>query len=155
MPIRSAADRSSVLANSSSGGTLIRKTSLFFGPFRRRAVKQPTVNTRRDILVRDCSSRRLVTPNARRLRADHDVAVTIDSRSDPTSSRCQISRDRMLPVGHHDGCGIVFRRTSFMTPRSTREWWSQTGSNRRPPACKAGALPTELWPRQGSVISSQ
>jgi hypothetical protein len=34
-----------------------------------------------------------------------------------------------------------------MIPRSTREWWSQTGSNRRPPACKAGALPTELWPR--------
>jgi hypothetical protein len=27
-------------------------------------------------------------------------------------------------------------------------WWSQTGSNRRPPACKAGALPTELWPHQ-------
>ena len=26
-------------------------------------------------------------------------------------------------------------------------WWSQTESNRRPPACKAGALPTELWPR--------
>jgi hypothetical protein len=28
-------------------------------------------------------------------------------------------------------------------------WWSQTGSNRRPPACKAGALPTELWPLTG------
>src|SRR6187200_874360 len=26
------------------------------------------------------------------------------------------------------------------------EWWSQPGSNRRPPACKAGALPAELWP---------
>ena len=25
-------------------------------------------------------------------------------------------------------------------------WWSQAGSNRRPPACKADALPTELWP---------
>src|SRR6476661_933815 len=25
-------------------------------------------------------------------------------------------------------------------------WWSQTGSNRRHPACKAGALPAELWP---------
>ena len=25
-------------------------------------------------------------------------------------------------------------------------WWSQAGSNRRPPACKAGALPSELWP---------
>ena len=34
-------------------------------------------------------------------------------------------------------------------------WWSQTGSNRRPPACKAGALPTELWPRQVSVIRDQ
>ena len=31
--------------------------------------------------------------------------------------------------------------------RSSEDWWSQTGSNRRPPACKAGALPTELWPR--------
>ena len=25
-------------------------------------------------------------------------------------------------------------------------WWSQSGSNRRPHACKARALPTELWP---------
>ena len=32
--------------------------------------------------------------------------------------------------------------------RSSNEcWWSQTGSNRRPHACKARALPTELWPR--------
>ena len=29
-----------------------------------------------------------------------------------------------------------------------KKWWSQTGSNRRPPACKAGALPAELWPRK-------
>ncbi len=28
-------------------------------------------------------------------------------------------------------------------------WWSQTGSNRRPQACKASALPTELWPLRG------
>ena len=28
-----------------------------------------------------------------------------------------------------------------------KDWWSQTGSNRRPQACKASALPTELWPR--------
>ena len=27
------------------------------------------------------------------------------------------------------------------------EWWRMTGSNRRPPACKAGALPAELIPR--------
>ena len=33
------------------------------------------------------------------------------------------------------------------TARPEREWWSQTESNRRHPACKAGALPTELWPQ--------
>jgi hypothetical protein len=36
--------------------------------------------------------------------------------------------------------------------RRSTIWWSQTGSNRRPHACKARALPTELWPpdkRQG------
>ena len=36
-------------------------------------------------------------------------------------------------------------------PAEAREasegWWSQTGSNRRPHACKARALPAELWPR--------
>ncbi len=26
------------------------------------------------------------------------------------------------------------------------KWWRMTGSNRRPPACKAGALPAELIP---------
>jgi hypothetical protein len=39
------------------------------------------------------------------------------------------------------GCGKHSLRT-----RRDPGWWSQTGSNRRPPACKAGALPTELWP---------
>jgi hypothetical protein len=31
--------------------------------------------------------------------------------------------------------------------------WSQPGSNRRPPACKAGALPTELWPLRGTSLT--
>jgi hypothetical protein len=42
--------------------------------------------------------------------------------------------------------GLSFSRTSFLKV-GRAAWWSQTGSNRRPPACKAGALPTELWPR--------
>ena len=33
--------------------------------------------------------------------------------------------------------------------RQSTVWWSQTGSNRRPHACKARALPTELWPQVG------
>src|SRR6201985_1019117 len=35
-----------------------------------------------------------------------------------------------------------------LSASGSRAWWSQTGSNRRPHACKARALPTELWPRQ-------
>ena len=33
------------------------------------------------------------------------------------------------------------------------EWWRWTGSNRWPPACKAGALPTELHPQSICYIS--
>ena len=36
-----------------------------------------------------------------------------------------------------------------------REWWSQTGSNRRPHACKARALPTELWPRRRTEVTGR
>ncbi len=31
------------------------------------------------------------------------------------------------------------------------DWWSRSGSNRRPQACKARALPTELRPRIGNT----
>ena len=34
------------------------------------------------------------------------------------------------------------------------QWWRQPGSNRRHPACKAGALPTELCPR-GTSLSTR
>src|SRR6202165_6289099 len=47
------------------------------------------------------------------------------------------------------------RRGSLRNARACRAvagaasegWWSQTGSNRRPHAWKARALPAELWPR--------
>ena len=39
------------------------------------------------------------------------------------------------------------RPTSCHTTPNLQHWWSRTGSNRRPPACKAGALPAELRPR--------
>ena len=48
---------------------------------------------------------------------------------------------------------VCFRRSRisvlipvFCLPRS--DWWSRSGSNRRPQACKARALPTELRPLQ-------
>ena len=38
-------------------------------------------------------------------------------------------------------------RSQVTGVRLVQPWWSRTGSNRRPPACKAGALPIELRPR--------
>src|SRR5512133_3071965 len=38
----------------------------------------------------------------------------------------------------------AFSNATVLTPH---QWWRMTGSNRRPPACKAGALPAELIPR--------
>ena len=76
------------------------------------------------------------------------VAVT-RSLGTISSSRCQITRacKRRVDATHcmrefffADELAGVCRVTSEV-------WWSQTESNRRPPACKAGALPTELWPR--------
>ena len=58
-------------------------------------------------------------------------------------------RDQASGISHqtntppHDPNNVSLSR---MSSSATKEWWSQTGSNRRPPACKAGALPTELWP---------
>ena len=41
-------------------------------------------------------------------------------------------------------------------PFRMKGWWSQTDSNRRHPACKAGALPTELWPlTSGELLKAQ
>ena len=47
--------------------------------------------------------------------------------------------------------GAHTARVAFATPSGRALalcgwWWRMTGSNRRPPACKAGALPAELIP---------
>ena len=60
------------------------------------------------------------------------------------SSRCQSNR-RIWPAEPLSLRGLDFRCLRSVCLFTV--WWSQTGSNRRPPACKAGALPTELWPR--------
>ena len=41
---------------------------------------------------------------------------------------------------------FIYGRVATPEAHDQETWWSQTGSNRRPHACKARALPTELWP---------
>jgi hypothetical protein len=59
------------------------------------------------------------------------IPATLSRRTERGISRLQTSSDKRCQ-----------RTISF-----SMRWWRQTGSNRRPPACKAGALPTELCPR--------
>ena len=52
----------------------------------------------------------------------------------------RITRDQVVRTKHCTQCFVLL-------PDYNRLWWRMTGSNRRPPACKAGALPAELIPR--------
>ena len=76
----------------------------------------------------ECSSRRTQCP-----RRISSLRCPLTSSSSPhfceSDETCSLQRLLLCPL---------------ISPASP--WWSQTGSNRRPPACKAGALPAELWP---------
>ena len=139
MPIRMTIDRlqttdflSSGLCRPSSDGT-DRKTSLQRSSDGGRSGSTDFAACRLVRLIR-------LEPEFLRTRSSGSRARWRSDRS--SSSRCQIAR---VPGarGPRGEAKIRSRRTS-MVP----DWWSQTGSNRRPPACKAGALPTELWPLQ-------
>ena len=71
------------------------------------------------------------------------------NRQHCVSSRCpkirswtlrSINTTKLALIQH-----TIFEVGSF-GPIQAKAWWSQTGSNRRHPACKAGALPAELRP---------
>ena len=51
-----------------------------------------------------------------------------------------------------DGPRVRAPRSQRSRHRRSRTKWSGSESNRRPPACKAGALPIELPPRRTSMI---
>lgn len=60
-----------------------------------------------------------------------------------TMSNNAFDRRRLMPG--HQSRKTYLSSDKYSTP-FPRKWWSQTGSNRRPPECKSGALPAELWP---------
>ena len=51
-----------------------------------------------------------------------------------------------LPKACRVGEAFALVPSPFFASGKNRCWWSRTGSNRRPEACKATALPTELRP---------
>ena len=57
------------------------------------------------------------------------------------------SRAFRLPLGLRCILPRNVQLSKIKNPLIATRWWRQPGSNRRHPACKAGALPTELCPR--------
>ena len=71
-------------------------------------------------------------------------AVTSLSLHDVRAGACP-GRTRWHPGGRRQRA----KRMRARSPRLAAGWWSLPGSNRRPSACKADALPAELRPRAG------
>src|SRR6202790_4302574 len=63
-------------------------------------------------------------------------------------------RARLRPLGYGAAAFACFATREHGVPcgavacEASEGWWSQAGSNRRPLACHASALPAELWPRR-------
>ena len=74
----------------------------------------------------------------------HALCALMSSRVCPPSFRGSRANPSIHNVIRRSGRNLTGNLVSLRS--LSRFWWSQTGSNRRPHACKARALPTELWP---------
>jgi hypothetical protein len=76
------------------------------------------------------------------VRSSHQSYRPLESRTTLKNA----VRSQILHRPGFPGCvGLLLRA------RAASTWWSWSGSNRRPPECKSGALPAELQPlRLGS-----
>ena len=154
--------------NAACGRTLIRKTSLLrkINPMMRRS----------SFINKDIYQPAHLAMNERRNVPEIVIAICELLRRSQTRINLLFTMSEIphaRPV-KDNACEVMFRGRCFWRPwsarlrsfelrrarlalrllrgRATRSpkgeaWWSQTGSNRRPHACKARALPAELWPR--------
>ena len=77
------------------------------------------------------------------------TCVTNDARYDLLFTMSDITQpSHTHGIRAHESIDAGSREFLLFGRAGKPDWWSQTGSNRRPPACKAGALPAELWPRK-------
>ena len=74
----------------------------------------------------------------------HALCFLMSSQVGPSSFRGSRANPSIHNVIRRPGRNLTGNLVSLRS--LSRFWWSQTGSNRRPHACKARALPTELWP---------
>ena len=72
----------------------------------------------------------------------------LNIRNNPNLSSLHNFIQNRQPSGTNPtSCKLASSNDVFAPSICQNLWWRRTGSNRRPPACKAGALPAELRPR--------
>jgi hypothetical protein len=141
MPTRTRRANPLRVSEARNDGTLIRKTSLqdrTDNPL--RSSKRLTKQFRTILRSYGHAGSAYRTRSLSRSRSD--------TRNDLLFTMSDITRlSHTHEIRAHESIDAGSRELLFWTSRKP-DWWSQTGSNRRPPACKAGALPAELWPRK-------
>jgi hypothetical protein len=87
------------------------------------------------------------------MERDHWIEILRSTGVQTGQSRLHYVREQNAGQGLNDRCHAfqlcLFRRRTMAIDQTTNDprlWWSRSGSNRRPQACKARALPTELRP---------
>jgi hypothetical protein len=132
-----------------------------------RPLKGGQDRQKKDQFLRDLPDRSRLSLRVRATDPSRDLGQTFSSRCQKTRNSIPSGRKRIRISPRNEELpdlalpGFTCLRALDVWPACRAEahwrkgWWSQTGSNRRPPACKAGPLPTELWPRQVSVIRNQ
>jgi hypothetical protein len=80
------------------------------------------------------------------VQANPAFTISSESRSRKSEIRYPTMEIRKQKSAASDS-GFRFLVSDFCRAFGTA-WWSRSGSNRRPQACKASALPTELRPRR-------
>ena len=92
---------------------------------------------------------RTITVPPRGCRVKQTVLYLFTMSKYPAMDALRLQHDQTLLLSLTRMYLAEIRRQSLSKPTPNEVWWSQTGSNRRHPACKAGALPAELWPHHG------
>ena len=126
--------RKTILLHHPSGSQTLQDLSLCLriGLLHRQPLQDCSSNHQQQIRPGICSSSQRTCYN--RMNVSLPCQTTPKSPRRLSSQAMTISEKRF------------FLRTRFPRHHLKEKWWSQTGSNRRPPECKSGALPAELWP---------
>jgi hypothetical protein len=73
------------------------------------------------------------------------------TRSSQRQPRRGPSKGNPISLSTYDELPLKPKPQHHIDQCNNGHWWRRTGSNRRPPACKAGALPAELRPHIGDT----